>query len=245
MHQTAFKSSSGLVGLVFALAVLAAGFAGCRPKPPEVVAKVAVQSAPQAIDLVPFSIPGDLTSFNQPGAWSVVPRGRQVLGNVPFQIDTLVQLWGQGGASAGKAYREAVENLPVNRKFEVLYMLNGTAYAASEGDDVMSVLLHYADGTTGKLTIRYGTQTGDWWQLHSTTQVNATDPATKVVWRAEDPSVARYNKSMRFFCTPLVNPKPALEVKSLDLVSEKSQAVPLILALTTGPAGLLTRIFHS
>jgi hypothetical protein len=46
---------------------------------------------------------------------------------------------------------------------------------------------------------------------------------------------------LRFCMTALDNPHPDRTVSTMDLISCKSKTVPFILALTTGPAGLMAR----
>jgi hypothetical protein len=46
-------------------------------------------------------------------------------------------------------------------------------------------------------------------------------------------------KSLRLFGTGISNPKHESEVKGMDLVSTKSQVTWVVVAVTTGPSGLL------
>jgi hypothetical protein len=63
---------------------------------------------------------------------------------------------------------------------------------------------------------------------------------SKMVWRADNPdSKADYPIKLRFFITSITNPRPALEVKSISLVSAKGHSAGCVLAMTTGPANLL------
>src|SRR5437899_4751385 len=58
---------------------------------------------PVALDLAKF-YDSDST-FDAPGCWQAVPRGFQTLGNIPFRIEGLIQLWGEGPAGIGMEYR--------------------------------------------------------------------------------------------------------------------------------------------
>ncbi len=60
---------------------------------------------------------------------------------------------------------------------------------------------------------------------------------SQMVWRDKHPD--NDAAKLRFFITPVPNPRPALEVKSISLVSAKGNSAACILAMTTGPAGLL------
>src|SRR5947209_932027 len=78
-------------------------------------------------------------SFEAPGCWQAVPRGLQTLGNIPFRIAGLVQLWGEGPAGIGRVYRESVEGIPASGKFQTLYVLHGSSFITPQGTPIAAV----------------------------------------------------------------------------------------------------------
>ena len=67
-----------------------------------------------------------------------------------------------------------------------------------------------------------------------------TDPKSKLVWSgANSLAPADRPNQLQFFITEFANPRPEIEVKSIDLVSLKQKPALCIMAMTTGPAGLL------
>jgi hypothetical protein len=76
--------------------------------PPSPVAKTAASASEQRPNPVELATLYDNdSSFDSPGCWEVVPRGLQTLGNIPFRIEGLIQLWGKGPAGMGRNYRES------------------------------------------------------------------------------------------------------------------------------------------
>lgn len=181
----------------------------------------------------------DDPSFNAPGCWETVPRGLQTLGGIPFRIDGLLQLWGEGPAAIGRDYRERIDGLPAAGKFETLYVLHASSFTVEEGAPIASVVFRYADGSSGTNLVHYGTESRDWWQPLAEHAPMPADSPSKVVWRGDHPSLPDWVKSLRLFGMGIPNPKPALEVKGVDLISTRSRVTWVVLAMTTGPSGLL------
>lgn len=193
---------------------------------------------PSPVDLTVFY--DDDPSFNAPGCWQAVPRGLQTLGGIPFRIDGLIQLWGEGPAGIGREYRESVEGIPATGTYEALYVLHAASFTADEGAPIAAVVFRYADGSSATNLVHYGTESRDWWHPHAEHMPMPAESASKVVWRGDHPSLPDWVRSLRLFGMGMPNPKPALEVKSVDLVSTRSRVTWVVLAMTTGPAGLLT-----
>jgi hypothetical protein len=178
-------------------------------------------------------------SFDAPGCWQAVPRGQQTLANIPFRIAGLIQLWGEGPAGIGRKYRQSVEGIPAVGKFQTLYVLHGSSFTTSEGTPIAAVVLRYSDGSAATNLILYGIDSRDWWQPTAENHPMATNSPSQVVWRGDHPSLPDWVKCLRLFGTPIPNPKPESEVRSIDLFSTGSRVTWVVLAITTGPSGLL------
>jgi hypothetical protein len=172
--------------------------------------------------------------------WRIVPRGSQTLGNVPLAIDGVLCLWGEGNAKNGAVFPDKARDIPVDRKFDTLYVYHASFYSSRDGSPVYHLTLNYADETSSMTTICYGAHLRDWYQIPDERVSELTDSRSKMVWRADNPDSNRgYPIKIRFFITPITNPRPALEVKSISLASAKGNSAACILAMTTGPANLL------
>jgi hypothetical protein len=95
-------------------------------------------------------------------------------------------------------------------------------------------VLHYADGTQHELEIVYGRDLRDWW--HG----GRGDPAAevtqaKVGWTGSNPVADRYKASVRLFVRTYDNPRPEVEVVSIDFVSKLTAAAPFLVAMTVEP----------
>jgi hypothetical protein len=190
--------------------------------------------------------PLDLTSFYQTPAsqfdkskthpWRIVPRGSKTFGNVPLAIDGMICLWGESNAKNGLVFPEKVDDIPVNRKFDSLYVYHTTFFSSRDGSPVYHLTLKYANDMASMTTICYGAHLRDWFMSPHEKVTELTDSKSKMVWSADNPD----NKTIkiRFFISPITNPRPALEVKSISLASAKGSSAACILAMTTGPDDL-------
>jgi hypothetical protein len=209
-----------------------------KPVSPRAAANVAPA---QTLDLTAsYRTPASRFGRIRSHPWGVVPRGSQTLGNVPLAIDGMLFLWGEANAKSGSAYAEKVDDIPVNRKFDTLYVYHAAFYSCRDGSPVYHLILQYANGTSSMTTICYGTHLRDWFQTPDEPVTELTDSKSKMVWRADNPESKKdYLLKLRFFITSITNPRPELEVKSISLVSAKGISAGCILAMTTGPADLL------
>ncbi len=172
--------------------------------------------------------------------WRAVPRGSKTLGNVPLTIGGSIVLWGEANAKIGMVYPEKVDDIPVKRKFDTLYVYHATFFESRSGSPVYHLTMQYANDTSSMTTICYGAHVRDWYQEANEPVSELTDSKSKMVWRGDNPdSKPNRPQKLRFFITPLPNPRPHLEVKSISLASAKGNSAACILAMTTGPDDLL------
>jgi hypothetical protein len=149
-------------------------------------------------------------------------------------------LWGEANAKNRMVFPEKIDNIVVNRKFDTLYVYHATFHSSRDRSPVYHLTLNYDDGTSSMTTICYGAHLRDWYQTPDEPVSELTDTRSKMAWRGANPdSQAGYPIKLRFFISPITNPRPSLEVKSISLASAKGNSAPCVLAMTTGPAGLL------
>ena len=127
-------------------------------------------------------------------------------------------------------YPESIEDISVNRTCRQLHLLHGTVQGLGDQLVVASLLLHYADGTTGKLDIVYGQHVYDWWFKESSDLPLAS--GTKVAWVGQNREAARGGYRIRVFKSSFNNPKPDVRIKTIDYVSALTPSGPFLLALT-------------
>jgi beta-galactosidase len=160
-----------------------------------------------------------------------LPAGRRTFDGVRFNVAGLIQLADENDvAQKNNPYPESVEGIPVNRVCRQLHLLHGTVQGLGDPRVVASLVLHYADGTTGKLDIVYGQQVYDWWFKGSADMPLAGN--TKVAWVGQNPEAANGGYRIRVFKSSFDNPKPDLQIKTIDYVSALTASGPFLLALT-------------
>src|SRR6185436_1500389 len=140
--------------------------------------------------------PIDLTAYydsapqwTQAGEWADVPRGHQQFGGVPFEVNGMIKILGEGARKDRRTYREQVEGIVVGKKFARLHLLHTAHYPAADGTPYARIVLHYADGSTAILSLIFGRHARDWWRPDSETRSTLSDPNSEVVWRGGDAGI--------------------------------------------------------
>lgn len=173
-------------------------------------------------------------------AWQSVPHGPQTYANVPLQIDGTIFLWGGRNTENGQKYPEKVTGIAVKRKFETLYVYHGAFYEGEAGSPVYEVIFKYVDGTTASNKILNGIDVRDWYAKRTEKVLGPSGRRSVLGWDGDHISGDK-KQAVRFCLTAIENPRPELEVETLDLVSSKTKTAGCILAMTTGKSGLIRR----
>ena len=160
-----------------------------------------------------------------------LPAGHQIFDGVRFNVAGIIQLAdGNDVTRTNNPYPQSVEGIPVNRTFRQLHLLHGTVQGVDNQTLVASLVLHYADGTTGKLDIVYGQQVCDWWFKGSGDVSLAGN--TRVAWIGENPEATKQGYRIRVFKSSFNNPQPDKRIDTVDFVSALTSSGPFLLAMT-------------
>ncbi len=158
-----------------------------------------------------------------------LPRGVQALGGVEFDVRGVIQLDGLQAQFAGADFPREVKGIRVGQKCRRLHFLHGTGWRGEDGATIGRYVLHYAGGQTADLPILYGVDVRDWW-------VSSSEPkdakSAAIVWTGSNPAADAMGTSLRLFKRTYDNPKPDLEIESLDFVSALSDSAPFLIAAT-------------
>ena len=187
------------------------------------------QAATNQVDLAPF-YNENLSRFGdsnpkqnrQDGApdysSSRLPAGIETLAGKKFDVRGVVSLPASRSTS--------VAGISIHRKFARLHVLHGTAFGETPGMKIGAYILHYADGRQMELPIVYGEDVRDWWQ--------PSDPkdATRAAVAWSGPSPSGPSGGLRVFQRTWDNPRPDVEVESLDFTSTVTKCAPFLIALT-------------
>ena len=155
-----------------------------------------------------------------------LPRGRQVFGGVEFDVRGIIQLTSSKlrQFAVAKSFPERVRGIRVGRNCRQLHFLHATGWNAPPGTWVGSYIVHYTDGTLDDAPILYGDVTGNWWALPE----DLKRPGAGVVWQGTNAA----KQPVQLFKQSWDNPRPDLEIKSLDFESRQTRVAPFLIAVT-------------
>jgi hypothetical protein len=170
--------------------------------------------------------------------WPAAPRGSQTFANVPLEIGGAIMLWGENNSKRGMNFPEQIAGVPLNQKFETLYVCQGCFFEGPPGTPVCEVVFHYDDGTSAADTIVCGVDSRDWYANPAQVPLGPTGPRSTLAWTGEGKSGDR-PQAIRFCLTAIANPHSDKEVTAVDFVSSKSQTAACILAVTVGKSSLM------
>ena len=181
----------------------------------------------------------DTLSSHFGGEMAVVPHEFQTFDHVPLQIGGSRCLWGAGSPQFGGPIGEPqVLGIPVNRKFETLYVYHTAIFWSPNRTPVYELVFRYEDGESVTNLIRYGSDILDWYANDKGPIIGPSSHNSRLAWHGRYLADGKM-VPLRFSLTALDNPRPSVPVASLDMYSSKNASCGLILAMTTGKAGLM------
>jgi beta-galactosidase len=164
---------------------------------------------------------------------AAVPTGEQTFAGVKFKIgEKFVQL---GSPLLTKERPDKVDGIPVGRKAEKLHFLHSTLFGKTQpfiesGATIGEYRVHYADGTTATVPVKYGEDVRDWWFNKA---VPAAGDKVKVAWEGENEASKASGNGIRLYLTTWTNPNPSKKVESIDFArTDGTPAAPFCVAIT-------------
>src|SRR5688572_30726815 len=183
------------------------------------------------VDLKPFL---DRTQFDHIDAGWLVPKGRQVVNGVPFQVDGVVELSGTS-ARFTSVGRTNVNNIPVNRAGARLHLFLAVSRGGfDDGTPFARLKLHYAGGEESAVELKYGHHARDWFGPRHLADKELLDAETRLAWMAEHPAAASRDDRIRFFQTSVANPRPQATVRAISLESSGARGGLMLAGLSIG-----------
>jgi tetratricopeptide (TPR) repeat protein len=208
-------------------------YPGLAPMPPEICDLSEFFNADLAEDWHNFDDLG-----NNLGS---LPRGLQMLGGVTFEVRAIVQLSSTNLAVLQPEYPAQVTGIRVGQRAASLHFLHGTGWPLHDdnGADVVTEIgryvVHYNDGQTAEIPIRYGEHVRNWkfWPEGEAREHGGATP----VWKGPQ---ARWqhlwpNTGVRLYHTSWENPRPDATISSIDFISTMTGSAPFLLAITVQP----------
>lgn len=133
------------------------------------------------------------------------------------------------------SYPPNVSAIPVRQFCRRLHFLHGLGWAEAEETPVARYVVHFADGESTTLDVIYGRDVRNWQfspEIEAAEQGGA-EPAWKgpqARWKEHYPKWG-----VRLYTLSWTNPRPEVEIRSLDLVSTLTKSAPFVIAITTDP----------
>jgi hypothetical protein len=203
-----------------------------------------VPAGEQTIDLRPWQNATLLDSTD--GAAGVkennlaqLSAGVHTFGGVRFDVEGKIQLLGQPLPKSHSKFPGRIDGITIRRKCARLQLLQGASALHTPGKKIARLVLHYADGTKADIGIVGGEHVLDWWgPIYNTdagTGRDTTSPDTELAWSGSNPRIKERapDFSLRLYRSAFANPRPDLEIASVDYVSTLSGAAPFLVGLTT------------
>lgn len=116
---------------------------------------------------------------------------------------------------------EKIEGIRVDQKASSLYFLHAVINP-KEGEVAFGYIVHYADGTDEKVAVTTGKEVGGQRKVAATDKMNAAGCYRG--WKNADGD--------GFTIFRWLNPNPDKQIASLDIVSRKTQQIPVVAAIT-------------
>lgn len=171
-----------------------------------------------------------------------LPRGVQVLDGTPFDIRGVLRLESLTATTHKWAYYDfdlsplpAARHIPVGFRCSKLHFLQAKEGAkVADHGEIARWIIHYADGTTYDWPVIYGEQLRDWWEGNNQDEPAEASQAV-IAWKGHSPCVVQGGgTNIRLFKSTWTNPRPEIEISSLDFVlSMATPSVhPLVVAIT-------------
>ena len=165
-------------------------------------------------------------------SFSSVPHGVKELGGTLFDIRGIVRLNGIDLAKIVPDLPSAVDGIPVNLPARRLHFLGGVDSLFSSftpGEPVGHCVIHYADGQQAVFPWR-ARKDFDNSQYNPRSSRSITD--SMVVWIGMTPRLEAQNCRLRLMKATWENPRPDVQITSIDLKSANAAPAPFIFAIT-------------
>ncbi len=219
----------------FVLAIVGALVGGCAPDK-------GTESSGSPLGFHPV----DLTNYyDKPAgswpsrnAWLAVPWGQHTYDGVPFECGGILEVTGIDAARrAGEVFPGRYTGIPVGSAGAWIHLVHCVGWKEADGVPIAQLTLHYENGQTSALLLRYGVNARNWWQEPSEQEAVLADPNSKVIWLAPSPEPVGRPITLRLYKTSFANPHPQWVIATVDIESLFTHATPVVVAITIGPPG--------
>lgn len=158
--------------------------------------------------------------------FATLPRGLQRMGGVDFDIRGLVLIANSPLASGRRFTTPRVEGIPLGRRCHRLHFLHGAGSIGPQPEvEVASYVVRYADGQEAAIPVSFPDDIANYWELRLPDQ---PPRRATIVWSAPAGVSSKSILTMRTWD----NPRPEVEIQSLDLISTQWNWVSFVVGIT-------------
>jgi WD40 repeat protein len=156
-------------------------------------------------------------------------------GGVEFDLRGMVLLDGQKARRQKAGLPVRANGIRIGQKCRRLHFIQATDWAPLlNGAQIATYILHYADGGTRELPVIYGKHTAGMWVWSLFGMATPCQPMSEAIpaWTGHNVNALRSDCALWLYKSDRDNPRPDVELSSVDVVSTMSEASPLLAALT-------------
>jgi serine/threonine protein kinase len=184
------------------------------------------------IDLSPFyniSLEGK-TGWQLPmGGEHALQKGPQRFGDISFDVRGAIRLASPHPQFASKPSPPRVNGINVSQKCRRLHFLHSVLGPENAGVQVATYLIHYADGKTWDIPVIYAHDVRTWAVLDPRVDLKNTNAI--IAWTGTNAAGSR----VRLFKMSWDNPQGSVPIRTIDFISNMSDSMPILVALTAEP----------
>ncbi|MCW5551753.1 MAG: protein kinase [Verrucomicrobiae bacterium] len=163
---------------------------------------------------------------------SELPTGIQTFAGTVFDVRGKLHIIGPSPDREWRTDPQSIDGIHVQRRLNRLHFLQAAGYQSKDipvGERIGCFRVHFVNGRTMEIPLRYNQNTSDWWELgHLPREL----PEAIVAWRGNNPHSRVSSQTLRLFKLTWENPSPEVEITTLDFVAEHPKTHPFLIALT-------------
>lgn len=164
-----------------------------------------------------------------------LPHGVAMLGGTKFDVRGVIQLASTEINKTEPGYPETAQGIAIAQKAARLHFLHALGWAESDGQTIARYVVHFEGGRTNALDVAYGRDTRSWHFFPE--RVAQETSGAQPVWTGPTEAFKADwpNKGVRLYKLSWTNPRPDVEITSIDLISTMTQSAPFVIAITAEP----------
>jgi hypothetical protein len=159
---------------------------------------------------------------------AAIPRGRQRLGGVEFDIRGVVQLAGRALAASGSMFPTTATNIPVGLPSRRLHFLHAAGWDEAPGKRIATYRVRFADGSTEEIPVPFDESIQNW---HPSSATAPGPTRAAIAWQGTN----ALNRAVRVYLMTWRNPHPERPMATLDFISHQTHSAPFLIAITADP----------